>query len=126
MGNGACGLSKTPRAAEGEITPEPSASVAPETADLHPASVHLPDELLAPEGASIDDLVRWVYEDRLNHGDRIDAETCAFFEKRCIVTPTNEAAAAINNRILDVPPEPLTHVYTTDMQPHAPGRGGER
>ena len=59
--------------------------------------------------------MRWVYEDRPYTVSDTSADTCSFFAKRCIVAPTNEAAALINNHILESSPEAFTHIYSHDM-----------
>lgn len=81
---------------------------------LAAASVLLPEDLLAPDGATQRDLIQWAYDDLARVHGQFDGSALKYLAGRCIVTPTNEAAHVINNAILGELPGEERVVFSND------------
>jgi len=65
-----------------------------------PASVLLPASISAPEAWTGNTLLDWVYEGVLRDADRDVVEQLEFYQNRAVITPTNDAASALNEEML--------------------------
>ena len=78
----------------------------PKTCGAHPHAIELPEHLCMPEGAIVEDFIRWIFPDVRAHAHLCltasDTEQHdAWFRNRAILTSRNDVALQINNVILD-------------------------
>ena len=63
----------------------------------------------------MDELIQWVYGELERNADGSRSDTLDFYASRCIITPTNEGARAVNERIIDrFEPAEAVVVYSAD------------